>query len=61
MELSELAKLKEKASDLRKQHEEWKRTHSAQIADPKRDLHYQGLVREYRRYAESLPSGLTPE
>ena len=61
VELEELEKLKRKAADLRAQHEEWKRTHAAQIADPTRDPHYQGLVREYRRYAGDLPAGLAVE
>ena len=61
VELEELEKLKRKAADLRAQHEEWKRAHAAQIADPKRDPHYQALVREYRRYAADLPAGLAVE
>ena len=61
VELEELEKLKRKAADLRAQHEEWKRAHAAQIADPKRDPHYQALVREYRRYADDLPTGLAVE
>ena len=61
VELEELEKLKRKAADLRAQHEGWKRAHAAQIADPTRDPHYQGLVREYRRYAGDLPAGLAVE
>ena len=61
VELEELEKLKRKAADLRAQHEGWKRTHAAQIADPTRDPHYQALVREYRRYAGDLPAGLAVE
>lgn len=61
VELEELEKLKRKAADLRAQHESWKRAHAAQIADPTRDPHYQGLVREYRRYAGDLPAGLAVE
>ena len=61
VELEELEKLKRKAADLRAQHEDWKRAHAAQIADPTRDPHYQGLVREYRRYASDLPAGLAVE
>jgi hypothetical protein len=61
VELEELEKLKRKAADLRAQHEDWKRAHAAQIADPTRDPHYQGLVREYRRYAGDLPAGLAVE
>ena len=61
VELEELEKLKRKAADLRAQHEDWKRAHAAQIADPTRDPHYQVLVREYRRYAGDLPAGLAVE
>ena len=61
VEVSELEKLKTKAADIRAQHEEWKRAHSTQIADPKQDPHYKELVTEYRRYATSLPAGLAIE
>ena len=61
VELSELEKLKAKAADIRTQHENWKRAHSAQIIDPTRDPHYQELVQEYRSYAKSLPAGLAVE
>ena len=46
VELSELEKLKAKAAEIRAQHENWKRAHSAQISDPTRDPHYQELVQE---------------
>ena len=61
VELAELEKLKDKAAEIRSQHEDWKRAHSAQISDPARDPHYQELVGEYRRYAASLPDGLAVE
>ena len=61
VELSELEKLKAKAAEIRAQHENWKRAHSAQISDPTRDPHYQELVQEYRSYAKSLPAGLAVE
>ena len=61
VELSELEKLKAKAAEIRAQHENWKRAHSAQISDHTRDPHYQELVQEYRSYAKSLPAGLAVE
>lgn len=61
VEVAELEKLKTKASEIRAQHEAWKRAHSAQIADPRQDPHYKELVTEYRRYANSLPAGLAIE
>ena len=61
VEQRELDRLKSAAAALRAQHEEWKRAHSAQIADPTRDPHYQALVQEYRRYAASLPADLAVE
>jgi len=58
VEVAELGKLKDKAAEIRAKHEDWKRAHGVQISDPKRDPHYQELVKEYRRYAASLPAGL---
>ena len=58
VEMEELARLEQKAKEIRELHEDWKRAHRDQVSDPTKDPHYLGLVREYRNYISAMPAGL---
>lgn len=58
VEMEELARLEQKAKEIRELHEDWKRAHRDQVSDPTKDPHYLGLVRECRNYISAMPAGL---
>ena len=58
VEMEELARLEQKAKEIRELHEDWKRAHRDQVSDPTKDPHYLGLVRECRNYIPAMPAGL---